>query len=112
MEPYLQMLITVICAVLASSGFWAYLQKRREKKDNKTQMLIALAHDQIIYLAENYIRRGYITPDEYKHLYERLWEPYHLNGGNGTAARIMQDVDKLPIREYAREDSEVYDDEQ
>lgn len=32
MEPWIQMLITVVCSVIASSGFWAYLQKNLEKK--------------------------------------------------------------------------------
>ena len=38
MEPWLQSLITVVCAVVASSGFWAMLtnwQNKRAAKKNK-----------------------------------------------------------------------------
>ena len=98
MEPWVQTIITVFCAVLASSGFWAYLQKRSEKKDVKTRMLVGLAHDRILYLGMMYIERGYVTRDEYENLYEYLYQPYLKMGGNGSAKRIMQEVDKLPIR--------------
>lgn len=32
MEPWFQMAATIVCAVVASSGFWAYIQKKSEKK--------------------------------------------------------------------------------
>lgn len=97
MDTLLQMVMTVICAVIASSGFWAFLQNRRDKKDVKTQMLVGLAHDRIISLGMKYIDRGYITQDEYENLYEYLYKPYEKLGGNGSAKRIMQEVNKLPI---------------
>lgn len=102
--PWLQSVVTILCAVLASSGFWAFLQKRAERKaaENKqttveTQMLIGLAHDRIVYLGMVYIERGYITQDEYENLYEYLYKPYEKLGGNGSAKRIMTEVNKLPI---------------
>ena len=98
MEPWIQMMVTIICSVIASSGFWAYIQKRGEKKDIKTIMLIGLAHDRIIYLGMKYIERGWITNDEYENLYEYLYKPYENLGGNGSATRVMSEVDKLPIR--------------
>lgn len=100
MSQYLEMLITVVCAVLASSGFWAYIQHRREKKDLRTQMLIGLGHDRIIYLGTKYIERGYITQPEYENLHDYLYKPYHAMGGNGSGERIMREVEKLPIRDH------------
>lgn len=97
MEEWLRMAGTVVCAVIASSGFWAYLQKRSEKKDIKTQMLVGLAHDRILFLGMSYVERGYITRDEYENLYEYLYRPYEKMGGNGSAKRVMQEVNKLPI---------------
>lgn len=97
MESWLQMVVTVICAVIASSGFWAYVQKRSEKTDVKTQMLVGLAHDRILFLGMSYVERGYITRDEYENLYEYLYKPYEKMGGNGSAKRVMQEVNKLPI---------------
>lgn len=93
----MQMALTVVCAVIASSGFWAYIQKRSEKKDVKTQMLVGLAHDRILFLGMSYIDRGSITRDEYENLYEYLYRPYEKMGGNGSAKRVMQEVNKLPI---------------
>ena len=30
MEPWIQMIITIVCSIIASSGFWAYLTKINE----------------------------------------------------------------------------------
>lgn len=91
------MVLTIVCAVITSSGFWAYISKRYEKKDVKTWMLVGLAHDRILFLGMHYVDRGYITSDEYENLYEYLYKPYEKMGGNGSAKRIMQEVNKLPI---------------
>lgn len=48
MEPWFQVVLTIFSSVLASSGLWAYLQKKSEQKDVKTEMLIGLAHDRIM----------------------------------------------------------------
>ena len=98
MPEWLKTVLTIIGAVLASSGFWTWIQKRSEKKDIRTQVLIGLAHDRIIYLGLKYIERGTITRDEYENLYEYLYKPYEKMGGNGSAKRIMQEVDRLPIK--------------
>ena len=93
-----QTIFTVICSVLASSGFWAFIQSRTSHNDARTQLLIGLAHDRIIYLGMSYIERGYITRDEYENLHDYLYSPYTNLGGNGTAKKVMDQVDKLPIR--------------
>jgi hypothetical protein len=95
---WVERVLTVFAAVLASSGFWAWLQKRSERKDVRTRMLVGLGHDRIMYLGMKYIERGYITHDEYENLYEYLYKPYEEIGGNGSAKRIMGEVDKLPIK--------------
>lgn len=97
MDPWLQIVLTVFSSVLASSGLWACVQKYGERKDVKTEMLIGLGHDRIVYLGVNYIERGYITKDEYENLNDYLYTPYAKMGGNGSAKRIMNEVDKLPI---------------
>lgn len=98
METWLQMVVTIVCAVIASSGFWTFIQKKNENKDVKSQMLVGLAHDRIISLGMCYIERGCITQDEYENLYEYLYKPYEKMGGNGSAKRVMTEVNKLPIR--------------
>ena len=93
----LQTLVTIVCAVLASSGFWAWLQKKDDKKSLQSQMLIGLAHDRIVSLGMSYIERGWITKDEYENLRDYLYEPYKALGGNGSAKRVMEGVNKLKI---------------
>lgn len=100
MNPFLQMVITVISSVLASSGLWAYALRTLEKKDCKSDMLLGLGHDRIIYLGMHYIERGCITQEEYENLYEYLYIPYEKMGGNGSAKRIMTEVNNLPIVKY------------
>ena len=100
------MIVTIVCAVIASSGFWAYIQKRNENKDAKSRMLLGLAHDRIIFLGMTYIERGWITQDEYENLHEYLYKPYEEMGGNGSAKRVMTEVNRLPIHKssYHKED--------
>lgn len=62
MDNWMQILLTVFSSVLASSGLWAYIAKRAEKKDVKTEMLIGLGHDRIMYLGMSYIDRGGSLP--------------------------------------------------
>ena len=97
MESWMQYVLTIVTSVLASSGFWAYFQSKREKKDSKTELLIGLAHNEIMNLGMKYIERGYITQDEYENFHEYLYVPYEKAGGNGSAKRVMQEVNKLPI---------------
>jgi len=96
-DSRLEIFVTIICSVIASSGFWTCMQKITDKKDVKTQMLIGLAHDRIVWLGMQYVERGWITQDEYENLYEYLYKPYEKMGGNGSAKRIMQAVNSLPI---------------
>ena len=111
MESWPQILLTIFSSVLASSGLWAYVTKRLEKKDVKTEMLIGLGHDRIMYLGMAYIERGYITSDEYENLYEYLYKPYEKMGGNGSAKRIMNEVNKLPIHKSQYKEETNHEDE-
>ena len=71
-------------------------------------MLIALGHDSIIFLGMTYLERGWISQDEYENIHDYLYVPYKLMGGNGSAERVMKEVDKLPIKKvgYKTEDNE------
>ena len=73
MENWIQLVITIFCSVIASSGLWTFLMKKEERRDIKTEMLIGLAHDRILYLGMVYIERGFITQDEYENLYQYLY---------------------------------------
>lgn len=91
-------LILVLGGVFASSGLWAFIMKRDQNNSALSQMVVGLAHDRIVFLGLLYIDRGYITHDEYENLQVYLFVPYEGLGGNGSAERIMKDVNNLPIR--------------
>ena len=96
-------ILAIIGAVFASTGFWTLINQlivnRKKKKSAETQMLMGLCHDRICYLGECYLDRGYISRDEYENLHDYLFLPYQKLGGNGTAAKIMKEVERLPLKD-------------
>lgn len=103
MAPWLQIVLTILSSVLASSGLWAFLTAKVDRHSAEKEMLIGLGHDRIMFLGMRYIDRGWITQDEYENLNTYLYEPYQKLGGNGSAHRIMQEVNKLPIKQISFE---------
>jgi hypothetical protein len=105
-------LVTIFCALAASTGFWGFVTHQADKREHERlerekqaqsereaqrKLLTGLAHDRIMWLGMQYINRGNITNDEYENLRTYLFEPYAAYGGNGSAAKVMRDVDKLPM---------------
>lgn len=101
MVSFTTLIVSIVTAVFASTGFWTfitYLVQNKDKKENaEAQMLKGLGHDRICYLGENYIKRGYITKDEYENLHDYLYIPYTKLGGNGTAEKVMKEVERLSL---------------
>lgn len=95
-------IVTIIVAVFASGGFWAFLQNyltnRSRRNSAEQKLILGLAFRQIIDMCNFYINRGYIDAEEYKELNHYLFEPYQAMGGNGTAQRLIKEVERLPIR--------------
>ena len=93
---------SIITAVLASTGLWQLVIKiydsKKKKLSNSEKISLGVAHDRIMFLGQDYIERGSITPDEYENLHDFLYVPYRDMGGNGAAKRIMDEVEKLPIK--------------
>ena len=100
MEQITPLIVAVIAAV-TSSGVCSIIlykmQRADKKKDGESEamklqsdMLLGLGHDRIVYLGGQFIARGSITQDEYENLYLAL-------GGNGTAKKIMAEVERLPL---------------
>ncbi len=96
------LIISIVGAIFASTGFWAFLtsliQNNQKKESAEAQMLKGLGHDRLCYLGSCYIAQGYITKDDYENLHDYLYLPYKMLGGNGTAEKIMKEVEKLPIK--------------
>ncbi len=95
---WVERLVTILCAIIASSGFWAWLQRRRDRNDSVSKLVMGLAHDRIITLGIEYIERGWVTKDEFENLHDYLYLPYKANEGNGSGDRVMLEVEKLPIK--------------
>ena len=84
-------------------SFVTFMISRYDKKSDKNSaeadMLLGLGHDRIVYLGSQYIARGYITKEEYENLHDYLYKPYLALGGNGTAQKIMKEVESLEFKE-------------
>lgn len=94
----MELIVTIVCSVMASSGFWAIVQHFINKNDSSSKLLLGLAHDRIMWLGKSYLKRGFITVEEYENIVTYLYEPYLERGGNGSAKMIMDQVLKLEIR--------------
>ncbi len=108
-------ILTVILAVIGSSGLWAFLQflltRKRMKKENLvarmeqhekqlemvTKMSLGALYDRAKFLGEQYIKRQTITTDEYEDYKKYIYEPYHAAGGDGTIDRIMKEIEQIPL---------------
>ena len=98
-----EMIVTIICAVFASTGFWScinlIIQKRQAKTDgNKAEreLLLGLAHDRIYCLCTEYIQEGKISVEQMDNI-RSLAVPYFKAGGNGTGKLLYESVLKLPL---------------
>lgn len=104
------LIVSIVGAVFASTGFWAFLTYLIQRKDTKEsaegQMLKGLGHDRICYLGSCYIKQGYITKDDYENLHDYLYLSYKKLGGNGTAEKIMKEVERLPLKDREEEQNE------
>lgn len=97
MPIWLQIALTIFTSVLASSGLWAFLASKLERDTAEKDILIGIGHIELVFFGMQYIERGWITQDEYETM-KSLYEPYKKLGGNGSGTKIMQEVEKLPIR--------------
>lgn len=97
-----QIVITIFTSVLASSGLWAFLSsrldRRLERHTAEREMLLGIGHVELVFFGMQYIDRGWISRDEYETLQE-LYKPYKKLGGNGSGTKIMQEIEKLPLKE-------------
>lgn len=102
MASWLQLALTSVTTVLASSGLWAYVQHKDSRKDATTRLMMGLAYDKVTTLGISYINRGWVTRDELEEFQKYFFEPYKALGGNGVAERIMLEVQTLPFRPHSK----------
>lgn len=99
------MTLQIIIACLASGGLFSFLQyiislfvDRKKKPSNENELLLALAHDRIIFLCRQAIEKEYLTQDEYDNILQ-LYNPYRAAGGNHLTTKYFSEVEKLPIKD-------------
>lgn len=85
-----------ITALLGGSGIWAWAKAKGDRNDSEERLLLGIARSQLVHEGRKYLKRGYITMDEYEE-YEERYKLYHNLGGNGLAHRIYKQVYDLPI---------------
>ena len=93
-----QVILTIVTAILASSGLWAFISSRLDKNSSEQELLVGIGHVELVFFGMQYIERGWITRDEYETLQE-LYKPYIKLGGNGSGTKIMHDVEQLPMKD-------------
>lgn len=86
----------LITTVLSGPGIWAWAKTRTQRNDSEDELLLQVAKNQLVAQGREYLKRGYITMDEYEE-YESEYQVYSRLGGNGLARRIFEQVDDLPM---------------
>ncbi len=95
---WVNLLLTSLSTILASSGVWAYMSRRDNVRTQTDRLLRGLAYDKIVTLGMAFIERGWITQDEYEEYRKYLFDPYRALGGNGVTERVMAEVTSLPLK--------------
>ena len=85
-----------VTALLGSSGIWMWVKTKSDRNNSEDRLLLAVARSQLVEQGREYLKRGYITMDEYEE-YEDNYKLYSDLGGNGLARRIFEQVDDLPM---------------
>ena len=93
-----QIIVALIGVFGASGGFWSYVNNRHKASNATTMLIMGLSLDRIVETGNGFIERQHVTVDEYGDFRKYLYDPYKKLGGNGTADKIMFEVDKLPTR--------------
>lgn len=95
-------IVEILIAIFACNGFWAVLQtwitNRSKSRSAEQKLLLGLAYKVILEMCHTHIEKGEIDADDYKELNHYLFEPYKDLGGNGTAAKLVKEVEGLPIK--------------
>lgn len=86
----------LITTILSGPGIWVWAKTRTTRNKSEDKLLLHLAKNQLVTMGREYLKRGYITMDEYEE-YEAEYQVYSVLGGNGLARRVFEQVDQLPM---------------
>ena len=96
-----EVIISIVISVIASSGFWAFLQytlqARRDRKSVERSALLALLHDRLYSEMSNLMDQQQISKGIYENLVY-LYNPYIKLGGDGTCEKMFADISKKELK--------------
>lgn len=93
----MEVIIAIITSVFASSGLWTFISTKSNRRMMLEEGVKALLHDRIYSECEKRIGSDSISRDDYENL-QYLYRPYRELGGNGTCERLMNEINKIPIK--------------
>ena len=94
-------ILTIVGAVFASTGFWTLIQHVIDLKSAKTKLLLCMASEVLQQKGMALLAKDSITTDEYEELIN-FFTAYHKAGGNGTAEKVVDEVKKKPIQKEVK----------
>lgn len=94
---YFSEFLSIFATGLVGYLVW-FLKKQYSNKSASAKAMKILLRGQIYALHNRYMERGNIEPQELFEFTE-LYEVYKEFKGNGTATRMKEDVDRLPLKE-------------
>ena len=98
--------VSVIIALIGSSGIWGFILYRQQHKDAKEDdlnliktALMGILFGEIMEQGEKYIHRGYITLKQLNNFKKYIFDPYKNLGGDGMADEVWDSLCDLPRSE-------------
>lgn len=94
----------IALAIFVSAGFWKIIEVivmhflTKPKVTPETRLLRGIGQIEIIFFGTKFLEQGYITTEEYDSLKNEIYAPYLEMGGNGLAKKMMEEIEKLPIK--------------
>lgn len=76
----------------------AYIRKQQDLEKSHLTLILASYRFRLIQLCRTYLKRGYVTSDEYEQLLE-FYKVYEGLGGNGQAKEFYEKATHLPIQD-------------
>lgn len=104
MEVIISIILPILLSLIASGGFWGYVQKKQNYNSSTDKLLLGLGHTELIRQSIKYLEHGYLTDYEYEDYVKYLYEPYIGMGGNSLGEKFFKEVSKLPIKRVSNND--------
>lgn len=98
MEVIVNIILPILLSLIASGGFWGFIQKKQKYNSSTDKLLLGLGHTELIRQSIKYLERGYLTDYEYEDYVKYLYEPYIGMGGNSLGEKFFKEVSRLPLK--------------